>query len=207
MTRSFLLCASAAVLLAVTVPAPGPALQDGDEPPKPPMEQWEKEVRTRLDKDAKLKALAAKHRLVLLHSRKLYAGGHYKQSAYSFICASADEKTHRNSVHLLFDNGTPNTFMVNMTVGQQNLLVDLGQADFTKNPDPAKISIDHPGVVTVAKAVEGHVYLERIRDQRGNNFYVLLQVVAVDKGGRYMAFLWRMLPGGKIVPPEIGKIS
>jgi hypothetical protein len=43
------------------------------------------------------------------------------------------------------------------------------------------------------------VYLERVRDDRGNNFYVLFQIVAVDKESRYMAFLWRKLPGGKIV--------
>jgi hypothetical protein len=49
------------------------------------MQQWEKDVRARLDKDAKLKALAAKHPLVVLHSRALYAGGDYGQSAYSFI--------------------------------------------------------------------------------------------------------------------------
>ena len=48
-------------------------------------------------------------------------------------------------------------------------------------------------------AVEGKVYLERVRDTEGNNFYVLFQVIAVDKDSRYMAFLWRKLPGGKVV--------
>jgi hypothetical protein len=165
------------------------------------MEQWEKDIRTRLEKDARLKALAAKYPLVLLHSRALYAGGDYKRSAYSFIHESADEAKHRNDVQVLFHNGgNPNTFGVNMAVGQQNLVVDLGAVDFEKGPDPAKISIDQPGVLSgEVKAVEGHVYLERVRDGRGNNFYVLFQIVAVDKESRYMAFLWRKVPGGKVV--------
>lgn len=48
-------------------------------------------------------------------------------------------------------------------------------------------------------AVEGHVYLLRIRDAKGNRFYVLLKVAAVDIHSRYMAFLWRKLPGGKVI--------
>jgi hypothetical protein len=165
------------------------------------MEQWEKDIRARLEKDAKLKALAAKHPLVVLHSRALYCAGDYKESAYSFVHESADEAKHRNNVQLLFHNGgNPNTLVFNMAVGQQNLVVDLGEADFGKDPDPAKISIDQPGVSAGdAKAVAGHVYLERVRDDRGNNFYVLVQVVAVDRDSRYMAFLWRKLPGGKVV--------
>ena len=147
-----------------------------------------------------MKALAAKYPLVVLHSRVLYRIGDYHRSAYSFIHQSADEKTHRNNVQLLFHNGGHlKTFECNMQVGQQNLVVDLGKVDFEKNPDPAKISIDHPGVGPDGTAVEGHVYLERVRDSRGNNFYVLLHVVAVDPDSRYMAFLWRKLPGGKLV--------
>lgn len=64
-----------------------------------------------------------------------------------------------------------------------------------------KISIDDHSVLStyVEKAVVGRVYLERIHDDLGNNFYVLFQVIAVDKDSRYMAFVWRRLPGGKIV--------
>jgi hypothetical protein len=169
-------------------------------PANPEMQRWEKDLRVHLDKDAKLKALAAKHALVVLHSRALYAGGDYKQSAYSFIQGTSDETKHHNNVQILFHNGgAPNTFVFNMSNGQQNLVVDLGEADFGKDPDPAKISIDKPGVFSGdAKAVMGHVYLERVRDDRGNDFNILFQVVAVDKDSRYMAFLWRKLPGGKV---------
>jgi hypothetical protein len=77
--------------------------------------------------------------------------------------------------------------------------VDLGEADFEIDPDPAKISIDQQGVLTMGtKARTAHVYLERVRDDRGNNFYVLFKIMSVDKDGRYMAFLWRKLPGGKV---------
>ena len=49
------------------------------------------------------------------------------------------------------------------------------------------------------KAVDGHVYLEKVEDDRGNRFFVLFQVVSVDEKSRYVAFLWRQLPGGKVV--------
>jgi hypothetical protein len=110
------------------------------------------------------------------------------------------------AVAVTVERNSPNTFVFNMTVGQQNLVVDLGKADFDKDPDPSKISIDHPGVVSgQASALEGHVYLERVRDSRGNSFYVLLQVVAVDKDSRYMGFVWRKLPGGNVVKQKTGE--
>jgi hypothetical protein len=105
-------------------------------------------------------------------------------------------------VQLLFDNGgSDNRFNINVQVGQNNLVVDLGEVDFTKDPDPRKVDPDGDNFWTPGgcKAVEGHVYLERIRDEAGNKFYVVLKVIATDKDSRYMAFLWRRLPGGKVV--------
>lgn len=196
--------AGALTLLAAPAPAAAPAVGGAKQPVETLVRQWEKDVRKRLGKDARLKALATRHPLVVLHSRHLYAGGDYKGSAYSFVYETAEAKKHRNDVQVLFHNGgDPKSFDFNMLVGQQNLVVDLGKVDFRKDPDPARISIDHPGVASGgAKAEEGHVYLERVRDDRGNNFYVLFQVVAVDGGSRYMAFLWRRLPGGKVVRPQ-----
>jgi hypothetical protein len=169
----------------------------------PLLRQWEKDVRQRMAKDKTLRFLAAKYPLVVLHSRALYAGGDYKGSAYSFTHQSANPAKHKNDVQLLFHNGgEPRTFQVNQLVGQQNLVVDLGMADFEQTPDPAMISIDGAGVLSAGgEAVDGRVYLERIRDGRGNNFYVLFRVVAVDPASRYMAFVWRKLPGGKAVRP------
>jgi hypothetical protein len=164
------------------------------------MRRWKRATEEDIAQDPALKALAAKYPVVLLHSRR-YAGGRYGQSAYSFNYGTADEAKHYNDVQLLFGNGgAQSTFNFNLAGGQQNLVVDLGKADFEKDPDPSKISIDQPGVDSAsAKAVPGHVYLERVRDDRGNNFYVLFQVVAVDPDSRYVAFLWRRLPGGKMV--------
>jgi hypothetical protein len=166
----------------------------------PNMRRWKRATEEDIAQDPALKALAAKYPVVLLHSRR-YAGGRYGQSAYSFNYGTADEAKHYNDVQLLFGNGgAQSTFNFNLAGGQQNLVVDLGKADFEKDPDPSKISIDQPGVDSAsAKAVPGHVYLERVRDDRGNNFYVLFQVVAVDPDSRYVAFLWRRLPGGKMV--------
>lgn len=165
---------------------------------KPLLESWEKQVRKRINKNDKLKALAAKSRLVVLHSRRIFAKGDYLHSAYNFLFETSDPQKHGNYVHLLFHNSRPNTFQFNRLNSDDNLLVHLGTADFAKDPDPRKISIDEPGVLggDTAEATEGHLYLLRIRDDMAN-FYVLFQIVAVDKNSHYMAFLWRKLPGGK----------
>jgi hypothetical protein len=110
-------------------------------------------------------------------------------------------------VQIDFSNGgVGNRFTFNHTVGQHNLVVDLGKVDFEKDPDPKKISLGTAGVqCSWATAIEGHAYLERVRDDfAGDNFYVVFQVVAVDPHGRYMAFLWRRLPGGKVVKDRRG---
>jgi hypothetical protein len=162
---------------------------------------WEKEVRNKVRKAPPLKALTDKYPLVILHSRR-YAGGGYLHSAYSFVYETAEEGKHKNDVQLLFDNGSRNcTFELNMVVGQQNLVVDLGRVDFARDPGPRKLDPDSDTfwVPDGCKAVEGHVYLERVRDSNGNKFYVVFQCLAVDKDSRYMAFVWRRLPGGKVV--------
>lgn len=159
---------------------------------------WEKAVREKIAKDPALKALAAKYPLVLLHSGR-FAGGGYLQSAYSFIYETANAQKHGNDVQLLFDNGPGNrTFQVNMLTNQKNTVADLGKVDF--NVDPL-LKKDHPGGAgrQQALAVDGHVYLEKVEDTNGNRFFVLFKIVAVDDESRYMAFIWRRLPGGKIV--------
>jgi len=207
MTAKMILRSLITILAVVAVAVPSLIRGDDQQTIEQMIKQWDKQIRSSMEKDAKSKALAAKHPLVVLHSRHLYAEGDYKGSAFSFVYETADPAKHGNDVQILFHNGgDPNTFVFNMTVGQQNLVVDLGKADFEKDPDPSKISIDHHGVVSgQASALEGHVYLERVRDSRGNSFYVLLQVVAVDKDSRYMGFVWRKLPGGTVVKQKTGK--
>jgi len=207
MTSAFAKYGLTACLFSIATALPGRAGDDDQKMLEQMMKQWEKDIRTGLEKNAILKALMAKYPLVVLHSRQFYTQGDYKRSTYSFIYETADETKHGNDVQIQFHNGgRPNTFQFNMLVGQQNLVVDLGKTDFEKNPDPAKIDIDHPGVVSgQALAVEGHVYLERIRDDRGNSFYVLFQIVAVDKDSRYMGFIWRKLPGGAVNKQKTGK--
>ena len=165
------------------------------------LHRWEKVIKTKIEKDTGQRALAAKYPVVILHSRR-YAGGNYLKAAYSFIDETADERKHNNRVHILFDNGGErNTFNINMQTDQQNLVVDLGEADFTKDPDPKKVDPDSDNfwVPDHCKVVEGHVYMERVRDEEGNKFYVVIKVIASDKDSRYMAFIWRRLPGGKVV--------
>jgi hypothetical protein len=161
------------------------------------MPVWEKEVRKKIDRNPAMKKMAAKYPLILLHSRR-FAGGRYLQSCYSFIYESSDEKKHFNDVQLLFDNGGGNrTFQVNMVGNQKNSVTDLGEADFEADPlktrHPIKVAHDSE------TAIANHVYLEKVEDDRGNSFLVVFQVIAVDPGSRYMAFVWRRLPGGKIV--------
>jgi hypothetical protein len=163
------------------------------------MSTWEKNVNELIGKNAALKQLASKYPLVLLHSR-LYVGGDYYKAAYSFVYETRNPKEHGNDVQLLFHNGgKPKTFCINMLNGQTNLVADLGKVDFTKDPDPKKVDLDFWDHGPMNEAIEGHVYLERVRDERGNWFYVLFKIVAVDKDSKYMAFIWRRLPGGRVV--------
>jgi sulfur relay (sulfurtransferase) DsrC/TusE family protein len=209
--------AVAIAALMLSVPSASRALADRKEKklPVPPMKEWEQDVRKLIAKDEKLKALAAKYPLVILHSRQFYARGPYKESAYSFIRETSNPEKHENRVQLVFHNGGyEKSLTTNLSLHQQNLVVDLGKEDFEKNPDLTRITIDHPGLADgVISVTEGHVYLERVRDKLeraqdklergpdkdGNNFYVLFQVVALDVDGRYIAFLWRRLPGGKVL--------
>jgi beta-lactamase regulating signal transducer with metallopeptidase domain len=162
--------------------------------------RWEKAVREQVEKDPVIKKLASKYPLVVLHSRRFASGGGYLRSAFSFISETADEEKHGNDVQLLFDNGgRKGTFDINMLTNQQNLVVDLGAVPFERDPDPKTIDIDAENSWQVGgHANEGHVYLERVRDERGNRFYVVFQIVAVDPQKDYMAFVWRRLPGGRV---------
>jgi tetratricopeptide (TPR) repeat protein len=159
---------------------------------------WKETVNERIAKDAVLKTLVFKYPLVHLHSRR-FAGGSYLQSAYSFLYEGMDANKHFNDVQLLFDNGQrAQKFDLNMVTGQTNRVADLGAVDFEKNPDPATIG-KKQWQAEQCKAVDGHVYLENVKDDRGNDFFVALKVIAVDKESRYVSFIWRRLPGGSTV--------
>jgi hypothetical protein len=162
---------------------------------------WQEAVRKKMSADPALRKLASEYPLVVLHSRR-YAGGRYLQSCYSFLYETADEGKHFNDVQLEFDNGRADcTFTLRMVTGQQNRVADLGSVDFRRDPDSGKVPNVGPGSWQAGEclAVAGHVYLENVADNHGNDFFVLFQVVAVDKDSRYVAFLWRKLPGGKVV--------
>jgi hypothetical protein len=162
------------------------------------MPLWEKAVRERIAQDPVLKDRAAKYPVVLLHSRR-YAGSSYLQSTYSFIYEPADERKHYNDVQLHFDNGRGDrTFQVNMVTNQKNTVVDLGNVDFTIDPDQTKADFERPDREP-HEAVQGYVYLEKVEDTNGNRFFVLFKVLAVDEQSRYIALAWCRLPGGKIV--------
>ena len=103
-----------------------------------------------------------------------------------------------------FDNGgRENQITANVGAGQHNLIVDLGRVDFEKDPNPKEITFGTQGIKgSPALAIEGHVYLERVRDDApGNDFYVMFQVVALDPFDRYIAFIWRQIPGGTVRNP------
>lgn len=165
------------------------------------MVEWEKSVRGYLDKEQGRRALAAKYSLVLLHSRGI-TGGRHGKSAFSFNSATSDPAKHGNDVQLSFGNGRLDRLDVNVLGGQRNLIVDLGAVDFEKDADPKKIDITavDTWLWGDATAIPDHVYLERVQDTRGNNFFVQFKIVVLDPAGQYMAFIWRQLPGGKVVP-------
>jgi tetratricopeptide (TPR) repeat protein len=165
------------------------------------LSKWEKTIKGKIDRDPGLKKLAARYPLVVLHTRR-YAGGGYLKSAYSFNYETSEEGKHRNDVQILFDNGThQNTFEVNMVVGQKNRVTDLGRIEFESKTDPNNLveKGKNPWVDGNCKAVEGHLYLEKVEDSRGNKFLVAFKIVDLDKDGQYLAFLWRRLPGGTVI--------
>jgi hypothetical protein len=161
---------------------------------------WDKDVKSKIAQDPTTQQLAAKYSLVILHSRR-YAAGGYLRSAYSFIHETSNEKQHGNDVQVLFDNDRvhQNNFQIRMVTNQSNLVIDLGNVDFDKDSDAKKLADQSkkPWETSSCKAVDGHVYLERVRDDRGNDFFVLFKIVALDKDSRYMGFIWRRLPGSE----------
>src|SRR5262249_36546856 len=162
---------------------------------------WEKAVKEKIDKDPSSKKLAAKHSLVVLHSRRYASWGDYHRCCYSFKHETWEGRVHGNDVELQFDNNRVKTFDVNMLGGQNNRVADLGAVDFERVLVPKKANFEDKKtwLPEDCKAIEGHVYLERIHDDRGNDFFVAFKVIAVDKDSRYMAFIWRRLPGEKVV--------
>jgi hypothetical protein len=164
---------------------------------------WEKKVKEKISSDPVLKKLAEHNHLVLLHSRR-YAASGYCRSAYSFVYEAVEWDKHHNFVQVLFDDRAhKRSIDINVLTNQKNQILDLGtQWDFAKDPDapekgPKEKSWDSEGF----QAVEDHAYLELVRDSHGNHFYVVFKVIALDKAGRYIAFLWHRLPGGKVVKP------
>jgi hypothetical protein len=199
--RQFFVC-NAAALCLLAVPVRNATAQN--EELEKLMKGWEKDVRKEIEKDDKLKKLVAKHPLVLLHSRSIYFDADPDKSSYSFIYKTNDGKKHGNWSQIAFGAGS-GRFSLRVCDERRDLLVDLGKTDFEKDADPKKINVTHPGLGPRERdAEEGHVYLLRVRDDIGNNYYVMLKVVAVDKRAQYMAFVWRMLPGANVAfPPPV----
>src|SRR5262249_47814803 len=119
---------------------PGPGPQPEDEKGRTELNellsQWDTAVRTRIANDPGLKELTDKHRFVLLHARRLnrlYGIRDYHHCAYSFVESTSDVAWHRNDVQLQFGNGNGAAFSVNLLGGQENLIVDLGPVDFSKD--------------------------------------------------------------------------
>ena len=155
-------------------------------------------------RDATLSGLSKSYPIVLLHSRPL-AGGGYFWSAYSFVQSTADEEKHRNDVQLLFGNASGRqTFEVCMVTGQRNMVADLGKVNFLVDPDSASAKYLKPSPYGYP-ALLNHVYMEKIEDSRGNDFSVLFQIVAVDEQSRFMALIWRRLPGRRVADGTKGK--
>src|SRR5688500_6971270 len=99
LSRCLLLLAG--LLWSAAYPFAVPVSADGDVDHRIKMkrltESWEKDVRKKLAKDVKLKGLADKHPLVVLHSRVNYSiKGEFGRSAFNFLLATGDDQKHGN---------------------------------------------------------------------------------------------------------------
>lgn len=159
--------------------------------------EWEQAVGDKMAADPVLKPLAAKYPLIVLPSRRHYGWSDY--CGFSFIYETTDWQKSLDH-DLEFDGGRALSFVTNFTIGQQNLITNLGNVDFEKDPDLKKVDIDGDGFwANQSTVVQGHVYLQRVRNGWGTEFFVLFKVVALGKDHEYMAFVWRKLPGGKVL--------
>jgi hypothetical protein len=184
-----------ATLLVLTACA-ARSVADDDLDPELAIVQWETDVGEQIAKDDKLKALAAKHTVGVVLSARLH-GRRNNYSAYSFTHRTNDGTMCKGEVQLCFDNGRPKTVDVRGGLRDRFFIVDLGKADFTKGPDLKQITIEDKRVQSHwAEMTAKHVYLERINDGCGNDFFVLFEVITLDADSRYLAFIWRKLPGG-----------
>ena len=178
--------------------------KDGKAPGKivPDMKKWENDVREKIKKNPEFDKLAKDFPLVVLHSYSLFQKDGYGYSAFSFVHESSEPADFDGDPHLAFDwnRGVRKQIKINFHGGQRHLIAILGKADFRKNPDPTKISIDDKGVTSSKIAAEeGVTYVEWVRDDLGNDFYAMFQILFVDPDSRFMAFVWRRLPGGAVV--------
>jgi hypothetical protein len=158
--------------------------------------QWADEVRRRYAKDEVVSVKLREHDLVVLASRRQYGDA---RSGWDFKGIGSFEQP-----FLMFHNG-PLARPWAYATGSNNdhsYLLDLGKADFDKDPNLALLAINHPHLGYHMEMKDGHVYLMQIRDNAGTHFYVVFQVLAADPKCRYLAFIWRRLPGGKDAPPR-----
>jgi hypothetical protein len=109
--------------------------------------------------------------------------GPYKNSAYSFRQATRDAKVHRNYVDLLLNNC--GMLHISTVSGNQNRIVDLGEAKLADAPDEAPA--DAKWMNKSIKPVAGHVYLEEINED-GQTMMVKFHVDEVTD--RVVKFTW-----------------
>lgn len=168
--------------------------------------EWKAALERKIAADPALKELTNRNRYYFIHSKTHFRTPDFNNCGFNFIQNTMEQQLHQGEVHFAYHiSGEPKIIDVNITPGSSNLIADLGPIDFEKNVDPRSIDVTRPdGWYLTAKAREGHVYLIRIFDERGSRFFVQVKIFHVDPNGDYIAFVYRILPGGVVRQKYLG---
>lgn len=168
--------------------------------------EWKATLERKIAADPALKDLTGRNRYYFIHAKALFRTPDFNNCGFNFIQNTMEQQLHQGDVHFAYHvSGEPKTIDVNITPGSSNLIADLGPIDFDKNVDPRSIDITRPdGWYLTAKAREGHVYLIRVFDERGSRFFVQLKIFHVEPNGDFIAFVYRILPGGVVRQKYLG---
>ncbi|HMP03694.1 MAG TPA: hypothetical protein PKC45_14450 [Gemmatales bacterium] len=167
---------------------------------------WKQAIERKIAGNRQLRDLTNRNRYYFIHARTMARTQDYSNCAFNFVVESMDQEVHKGNVHFVFQPGNDaKVAEVNVGPGSHNLIADLGPVDFNRDVDPRSIDVTREDGWRLATTItEGHVYLIRVFDDSGNRFFVMMKVFHMPENGEYLAFVFRLLPGGVTRKPYLG---